>query len=171
MRRPLLALLAVLTPTASMAQSARPCLTVEEAGGLVTFALPSALSGLSRQCAKSLPATAELIQGVPVLAARYQPEADRAWPMARQAFDKLAGSSLSQTVGDEAARNLITGLLDAAVGQQVKAEDCGAIDRLVGALSPLPARNMANLVVVLMEVGGRGKAADRPFSLCAAKQG
>jgi hypothetical protein len=156
---------------AAPAQTARQCLTAEEAGGLVTYALPSTIKGLSKQCAKTLPATAALIQGGPILAARYQSDADRAWPLARQAFDKLAGAKMSEIMSEDGARALLTGVLESAVTQQVKERDCDTVDRLVNALQPLPARNMADLVIILMEVGSRSDTRESPFSLCKAPQG
>lgn len=166
-----LALALVSLASAAPAQTARQCLTAEEAGGLVTYALPSTIKGLSQQCAKSLPATASLIQGGPILAARYQPEADKAWPLARLAFDKLAGSKMTETIGENGARVLLAGVLESVVAQQIKAQDCGTVDRLINALQPLPARNLADLLIILMEVGRRSETTESPFSLCKAPQG
>jgi hypothetical protein len=164
------ALVAISLVTAAQAQAASNCLTTEEAGGLVTYALPATIKGLSSQCAKTLPATAAIVQGGPVLAARYQIEADRAWPMARTAFDKMSGSELTKVIGDDGARAMIDGILGTAITQKLKPEDCGTVDRLVNALQPLPARNMADLVIVLMEVGSKNEAKGGPFNLCKPGQ-
>ena len=46
----------------------------------------------------------------------------------------------------------------------LKAKDCMVIDRFMGALEPLPARNVAQLVGLFLEIGeSDGKA---PMNIC-----
>lgn len=156
---------------AAPAQKAAQCLTADEAGGLVTYALPSTIRGISQQCSKTLPATASLVQGGPVLAARYQNEADLAWPQARKAFDKLAGAEVTSVMSDEGAKALLSGVLEAAMSQQIKPSDCVTVDRLVSALQPLPARNLADLVIILMELGRKDNATKPPIQICPEARG
>jgi hypothetical protein len=156
---------------AAPAQKPAQCLTAEEAGGLVTYALPSTIRGISQQCSKTLPATASLVQGGPVLAAKYQNEADLAWPQARKAFDKLAGSEVMSVMSDEGAKALLSGVMEAAMSQQIKPSDCATVDRLVNALQPLPARNLADLVIILMELGRKNSSAKPPIHICAEANG
>jgi hypothetical protein len=165
-----LALAAALAlPAQAMAQAAKPCLTAAEAEGLATFALPALIEGLSSQCAASLPATAPLVQSGKLIAAKYQPDADRAWPAAGAAFDKLSGMKMSAAMGQAGLRGLLNGALTAGIAKDMKPGTCTTVDRFVDILQPLPASNMARLVVAFLELGGQGKAGtnNNPLNICA----
>lgn len=157
---------ALALPTAATAQSAK-CLTPPEAQGLITYALPSAIRAISGQCAKTLPATASLIQTGPLIAARYQPDADRAWPLARNAFDKMSGIKLTETLGEAGAKGLLETAFSTGLADNVKPKDCPVIDRILAALEPLPAKNMSMLLLAAIELGGKGDKKP-PLSICAA---
>ncbi len=153
-------------PGQAVGQSAKSCLTQPEAEALVTYALPSAIRGLATKCTLALPATTALIQSGPIIAARYQIEADKAWPVARLAFGKISGLDLTDTFGEPAARGLVDAALGAGLVERVKSDDCPKIDRLVDILEPLPARNMAMLVTTLMEFGDVEKRGKSPLRMC-----
>jgi len=152
----------------AVAQSAKSCLTQPEAEALVTYALPSAIRAMTTKCTPVLPATTALIQSGPVIAARYQIDADKAWPVARIAFDKMSGLDLTGTLGEPAARGLIEAAFGTGLAEKVKAADCPKVDRLVDILEPLPAKNMAMLITTLMELGSAGKQKKSPFQMCPA---
>lgn len=156
-----LALLAV--PSNAMAAS---CLTTEEVEGLMTFSLPVVIEGLRTQCAGTLPATAPLIQAGPLIAARYQVEADLAWPVAKTAFDKMSGIKLGGLLGQSATRSLIQSAVSDGITKDVKTDDCPLIDRIVDILQPLPPRNMAMLLSTLISIGDRKKAKPGPLPIC-----
>lgn len=156
---------------ASLAMSATParagaCLNRAEMEGLITFSLPVVVDRLSTQCRPTLPATAPLIQSGRLIAAKYQVEADVAWPDARKAFDKMSGVPLSGLLGQEAMRALVRSAISDDIARDVKPEDCGIIDRVVDVLQPLPTRNMAVLLSSLVELGDRKKVTPRQFKLC-----
>jgi hypothetical protein len=153
-------------PGQAVGQSAKSCLTQPEAEALVTYALPSAIRGITAKCAPVLPATTALIQSGPIIAARYQFEADKAWPVARVAFGKVSGLDLAGAFGEPAARGLVDAALGAGLAEKVKPEDCPKVDRLVDILEPLPARNMAMLVTMLMEFGNAEKRNKSPLRMC-----
>lgn len=153
-------------PASATAQSTKACLTPSEAEALVTYALPSAIRAITTKCTPALPATTALIQSGPIIAARYQIEADRAWPVARIAFDKVSGIALTSLLGEPAAKGLVDAAFGAGLAQKLKADDCGKVDRMINILEPLPARNMAMLVTALMEFGNAGKREKSPLKLC-----
>lgn len=152
-------------PTAATAQT--KCLTSPEAQGLITYALPSAIRAISGQCAKTLPATSSLTQAGPLIAARYQPDADRAWPMAKTAFDKMSGIKLTETLGEAGAKGLLETAFSSGLAENIKPKDCPVIDRILAALEPLPARNMSMLLLAAIELGGKGEKKP-PLSICPA---
>lgn len=166
MRNMLIIAALAAVPGQAVAQSARACLTQPEAEALVTYALPSAIRAMTTKCTPVLPATTALIQSGPIIAARYQIEADKAWPVARLAFDKVSGLDLTGTLGEPAARGLIEAAFGTGLAEKVKSEDCPKVDRLVDILEPLPARNMAMLVTTLMELGSAEKHKKSPLQMC-----
>jgi hypothetical protein len=167
-----LAILAALIaglPVNAIAQiSTKTCLSGEEAEGLVTYALPAAVRAISVHCAKTLPATAPLVQSGLVTAARFQLDADKAWPIASAAFDKLSGLPVAKMMGEKALKPLIQKTISDGVVQNLEAKDCSTADRFINILQPLPIRNMAMLITAFIEMGSPATRAKLPIALCAA---
>jgi hypothetical protein len=156
-------------PATAIAQSAtKSCLSGEEAEGLVTYALPAAVRAISVHCAKTLPATAPLVQSGVVTAARYQIDADKAWPVASAAFDKVSGLPIAKMMGEKALKPLIEKTISGGVVQNLQAKDCMTADRFINILQPLPTRNMAMLITAMLETGSPTTRARLPIALCAA---
>lgn len=171
MLKPLsLAVLICALPTTAIAQvQSQTCLTRAEAEGLMTYSLPSIVRAMSGKCAAALPATAPLIQAGNVTAARYQPDADTAFPTAKLAFDKLAGTKMSEIIGDAGTQKLIGHTISTGVASKIQAKDCGTIDRILDILQPLPAKNMAMLFTAILELGANEKEAkESPLHICQA---
>lgn len=164
----LLALVAALPVNAVAQTSAKACLSGEEAEGLVTYALPAAVRAISLHCAKTLPATASLVQSGIVTAARYQIDADKAWPVASAAFDKVSGLPVASLMGEKALKPLIEKTISGEVTQNLPAKDCAKADRFINILQPLPTRNMAMLITTLLETGSPATRARLPITLCSA---
>lgn len=167
MRGFVLAISILLLPGAAVGQSGTACLTSSEAEALVTYGLPSAIRAMTTKCAAVLPATTALVQSGPIIAARYQSDADRAWPVARVAFDKVSGLQLTGLLGEPGAKGLVDAAFGAGLAEKVKPADCSKVDRMINILEPLPARNMAMLITALMEFGSAGKLARSPLNLCS----
>jgi hypothetical protein len=168
MKNYLAAFSALFLPGTAVAQSAAVCLSSPEAEALVTYALPSAIRAMTTRCASVLPATTALVQSGPIIAARYQPDADRAWPVARVAFDKVSGLPLAGLLGEPGAKGLIDAAFGAGLAEKVKPEDCGKVDRMINILEPLPAKNMAMLITALMEFGNASRRTKAPLNVCPA---
>lgn len=154
-------------PCAASAQTAKACLTQAETEALAIYTLPSAIRAATGKCMATLQATAALIQSGPVIAARYQFDADKAWPDARAAFDKAAGMELTRLLGEVAAKSLVDSAIGTGLAGRLKANDCNKVDRMIDILEPLPARNMAMLMVAFLEFGMAGKPGSAPFRICA----
>jgi hypothetical protein len=163
----IVALLALSVPTSANAQLAGGCLSPVEAEGLVTYSLPSIIRSLSARCTATLPATAPLILAGSVTAARYQPEADKAWPLARAAFDTLAGVKMAGVIGDAGTRKLLDTAIAGGLAAKLKVQDCPVIDQMIDLLQPLPAPNMARMTIILMQLRGKdAKSGGAPFTIC-----
>jgi hypothetical protein len=141
------------------------CLERPEAEGLMTYALPSIITGIAAQCTQSLPATAALVQSGPIIAARYQIDADKAWPIARAAIDKMTGFKIASSIGEVGTKKMIKSTLSQGIAQRIKPADCPKIDRLLNILQPLPAQNMAAFFVAIMEFTD-SKDSKNPIKIC-----
>jgi hypothetical protein len=168
--RAALAAAVLAMPATAIAQAAeKPCIEPAEAQALLTFMLPGAFDALSDQCRTALPADAVLSRSGKLLAARYRPEADAAWPMAKQAFGKMSDAAILKLLDDATLKKLVSAGIAGELPKQVKTKDCGTVDRFVAALEPLPARNVAMLLGALIEVGSRADAQGNkasPFKIC-----
>lgn len=151
--------------TASVAQpAAGPCLQPREAEDLVLFVLPALVDAMRRKCGPLLPAGATLTRSGSVIASRYRADSDAAWPSAKIAFGKISGGESLTFLSEELNRKIIEEASSAAIVADFKAKDCAMVDRFLGALEPLPARNVAQLVGLFLEIGAdEGKS---PMNIC-----
>jgi hypothetical protein len=166
-RRLARAALAGLLVFATAASATEPCLQPREAEDLVTFVLPALTDAAARKCGPLLPPDATLTRSGPALVARYRPDSVTAWSNAKVAFGKISGGETLGFLSDEVNRKVIEEATSAAIVADLKAKDCAMIDRFAGALAPLPARNVARLVALLMEVGEKGGKS--PMNICPAE--
>ena len=128
----------------------RPCLTPPQAEAVALVALPEVIRQAGVACAGELAATSLLRRAQSPMLARYDAEADRAWPAARGAIVKLVDPQAEALLGSDFARPLLTTLIAPLVVGRVALKDCGTIDRLVTALEPLPPRNTASVLVTAL---------------------
>lgn len=160
---------ALALPGMAIAQDAKPCIEPAEAQALLTFMLPGAFDALTDQCRSTLPADSVLTRSGKALAERYRPEADAAWPTAKQAFGKMSDAAMLKLLDDATLKKLVSAGIAGELPKQVKAKDCGTVDRFVAALEPLPAKNVAMLLGALIEVGSRVDSQGNrssPFKIC-----
>ena len=166
------ALLAVAL-VASPATAQNACLTGPEAEAITQVALPEIIRDAGRVCA-ALPPTSLLRRPSGAFIAKYDAEADRAWPAARAALGKLSDPAVAPLLNSNFARPLVTSLVAPQVTGQLQASDCPTLDRLVTLIEPLPARNTAGIVVATLQYlkaeRARGKRNDIPdLPVCAAR--
>lgn len=150
---------------------ATPCLTGAEAEAVALVALPEIIRETGTVCAARLPAGALVRRTHSPLLARYQAEADRAWPTVRDAIVKLTDPVAAALLQSEYARPVLVTLLVPQIVGRIAPDDCRTIDRLVTLLAPLPPRNTAAVVVTtlgyLRAEKARGKPVDVPdLPLC-----
>jgi len=163
------------TPAMAQTQPSPPCLTRDEANALFAFALPEFLNSAHEKCAASLPKTSFLVAQGPQLIARHRAAAANYWPAAKIAFIKMTskddskgdGARLLTKVPDDALRTLVVAGLSMAVSDDIKPADCPKADRLIEALAPLPAINLATIIVEIVGLSG-SKSKEPPLSICEA---
>jgi len=158
-----LALAALLTMPAA---AQRGCVTPAETESLALVALPEVMREAGRVCAARLPAASLLRRPDGPFMAKFQAEADRAWPAARGAIARITDPSAAMLLQSDYARPLLTALVVPQIMGRVEPGDCATIDRLVTLLSPLPPRNVAGVVATtlgwLKAERARGKRVEVP---------
>lgn len=144
------ALLLAAALTSGPSPSPAACLTGAEAQAVALVALPEIIRETGIVCAAQLPPTALVRQtGGPFLA-RYQAEADRAWPTARSAIGKLTDPAAGLLLQSDFARPVLVTLLVPQLVGRIAPADCGTLDHLATLLAPLPPRNTAGIVVTAL---------------------
>jgi len=165
--------LALLPGTARASEP--PCLTAGEFTSLAGYALPSVIGGTVQRCSTALPADAFLKRSGGELAQRYAANKAGNWPEAKAVFFKLGGTGNAEaanamrTLPDTTLQLMLDGLIEGMVAQNLPSDRCGAVDRVVRLLSPLPPENTAELIALAAGLGAKsGKAKVGAFSLCPA---
>jgi hypothetical protein len=171
----LLAFAAGLSVVPSPVAAQTPCLNQAEAESIALVSMPAIIRDAGRVCA-ALPATSLLRRTSGPFLAKYDAEADRAWPAARQAIAKLSDPSVELLLLSDYARPMLTSLFAPQITGRLQARDCPTLDRLVTLLEPLPARNTAGIVVATLQYikaeHARGTMRDAPdLPICATKAG
>lgn len=149
--------------------AAQQCVTSDEASELMLVLAPEAIRAAGTLCARTLPSTALLRQANSSMLARYQAEADAAWPQARSAISKIGGLDASGLGDSDLMRPLLTAMVLPAITGELKPRDCPAVDHIVTLLAPLPPRNAAELVVAFMQLRNGDEASGnekRAFPIC-----
>ncbi len=176
LNRTLAAILVAALPAPANAAAVEPqCLTAQEFTAVSTFALPGVIRGAALRCSAVLPKDAFLRSQSEALAKRYSAGRDLSWPQAKAAFIKIGGgadpqaASLLSAMPDESLKPFVEGAVSSMVGQQLPADRCSAVDRLVMLLSPLPAESTAEVISLAAGLGARtGQARVGKLSICKA---
>lgn len=167
----LCALASLLAPTLAAAADEAPCLQPAEFAAFSAYALPSAIRGAQLRCDPVLGKAAFLATGGDKLAARYDAGKAAAWPTAKAAFLKIGSdrqtAELFRTLPDQNLQPLVDSLITGMVVQQLPADRCAALDRLLMLLSPLPPSSTSEIVTIVFDLAGRdGRAKIGKFAVC-----
>jgi len=135
--------------TSAAAQAATPCVTTPEATAIALVAMPAAIRQVGQICASQLPSNSLLRQPG---SARYQTEADRAWPAARAALSRVAGPDIAPLLQSDFTRPMLVSLLAPALTDFIQPKDCADLDRIVTLAQPLPPQNAAGLIVATLKL-------------------
>jgi hypothetical protein len=70
---------------------------------------------------------------------------------------------------DASLQQMLDGLMTGLVAQHVPVDRCGAIDRLISLLSPLPAASTAEVIALAVGLGAKaGRAKLGALAICEA---
>lgn len=171
-----LAAWAALAGTAAHAQSMikADCLYPDEAEAMALMMMPGAVRGARDTCAPSLPRNAYLKTSSDRLIARFRAGARDMGP----SLDKLVtrafgiklegGGALVSSMFEPLGETIVL-----AQSRKLTPEACDRLDRGMALLDPLPARNVAGVLGILLEVSADekdGKKSKLPFALCKPKR-
>lgn len=146
----------------------RPCLSTADAEAITLVALPAILRDAGRVCA-ALPSSSLLRRMDGRFIARYDAEADRAWPAARVAIAKLSDPAVELLLLSDYSRTMLTSIFAPQITGGIDPADCPALDRMVTLIEPLPPRNTAGLVVSTLQFMRAKKVKGTPnLPLCPA---
>lgn len=143
------------------------CLSRADMKAVAGFALPLLIEGASLTCRALLPPGAFLSRAGPGLAERYRREGG-GWAGARDVIQRALGDKLPHGLSPQTQEMLVTDIVKGMVGDKLKPRDCATASRVTELLSPLPADNLSELAILLIDLGSRGKARDKapPFTIC-----
>jgi hypothetical protein len=161
---------------AAAAQAAEAqCLSSAEVRALATFAMPSVLTGLIDHCVPEVGAGGFMTTQGQSLVANYAARKDAAWPTARKAFFRLAGSKSDSSeatemmakMPDAALQPFVEGMIGGMVGSKLKPGQCATADKIMRLLSPLPPENTSELLGTILELAeGDKKSGPGGLAIC-----
>lgn len=155
---------ALLASTTAQAQT-KSCVTATEGEALALYVMPDVVRSASQTCRPHLPRTALLANPAPLIV-KFQAETDAAWPAARAAFAKIAGQEVAPFLDGDMAKPMIAAMMGPMIASEIKPKDCGAINRMVELLQPLPARNTAAVFITIAQLAQRDGKLDSKLPLC-----
>lgn len=163
-----------LVQAQAAAAATAPCITEQEITGMMAFAMPSILQGVTNTCRPHLASNGFFATGGPAMITKYSARKDANWPLAKAAFIKF-GSEKDPNVGktfealpDAALQPFVEAMMGEMIGAKIKPEECRNFERVAGLLDPLPPENTAALIGVIMSLVGSKSKGSGP-NICPAK--
>lgn len=159
-----LALAAATISAAAPAAPRLPDISGDEASALAVYAMPGFISAARQTCASELSPNGFLAMQGPGLAQRYAYEQNAAWPLARAALLRYAGTKAPEQVKtfaslpDNAVRPLADALIQQELAAQINPRSCRNIERMAEAISPLDPVDAGRILGVLFDIAS---ASDR----------
>ncbi|MGE3691767.1 MAG: hypothetical protein AB7F98_10335 [Novosphingobium sp.] len=169
-----LAIMAMLIPGVLRAAEP-PCLTAREFAAVSSYAMPAIIDGTVQRCGASLSPDSFLRRKGADLVQRYAVLKPRAWPSAKPAILKLIGSNggdvanMLRTMPDTSLQPMADAFVSGAISQKLPLQRCGAANRVVELLSPLPPESAAELIALAAGLGARsGQPRIGMITICPA---
>ncbi len=160
------ALAAFATAGPLQAATAARCIAPHDARTLFAVALPDAITGLTARCAPVLSSTAFLRSFGATLAERYRREAPVDPARARKAIEAATGQDLSFLASDDTVIQIADTLVQKTIATRVDTRDCQTIDGLVALAAPMRADDMAEALILALQVAGPDANLPGGISIC-----
>jgi hypothetical protein len=154
-----LASLAALVP--AQAQAAATCLTEREVAQMAIYAVPSLVDGARAKCSARLASNGFLATRGTAFAAKYLALQDETWPVAKAGILKFVGSkstaakgsdplALVSSLPDQSVRPLVDAMIAQEVGEAIKLENCGNVERGIQLASVMNPRDSGAMIAFVM---------------------
>ncbi len=156
------AAIAALIPTQVQAQSAAGCLTEREVAQMAIYAVPSLVQGVRGKCANRLSSGGFLATKGDIFAQKYAALQSETWPVAKSAILKfVGGKDAAQTkandpfamfaaLPDTSVRPLVDAMIAQKIGEEVKPDQCGNIERGMQLASVMSPRDSGAMIAFVM---------------------
>jgi hypothetical protein len=158
------ALAALTLPSVATAALPRlPDMSGDEASALAVYAVPSLLAAVRQTCAGELSPNGFLARHGDSLARRYAAEQAAAWPLARSAMFKFAGTKAGDklkaftTLPDETIRPLADALIQQEAAAKIHPHSCRNIQRMAEALAPLDPAEAGRIMGVMFDIAAESE--------------
>jgi hypothetical protein len=152
--------MALCANAAHAAQAAEAaCLTEAEVEGVLVLVMPDVVRELAKICRPTLPGTAYLAAKGEALAAKFETEAETTSAAALSGITKMVGAD-GKDLPPDAMAKVIKAVVGPELSKEIKVKDCPAIDRVLGYLDPLPARNTSGLVTLILKLSSTDSGKD-----------
>jgi len=149
-------------PSLAAAQQ-RPCITEEEVSAMAIYSVPSLVQAVRTRCNGQLAASGFLAREGDAFAGRYANLQNVVWPKAKSGLLKFGAgrqvdgrdaSEMFAGLPDSAVRPLIDALIVQEASAKIAAKDCGKIERLMDAVSPIDPEVTGTLLGVILGLAG-----------------
>lgn len=164
-----LAALALLHTEASAAlpsglRKAVPCMEAKQADALMLMFAPPLFRSLGEACNGHLSADSPLADPDSAFIRKFELAADDEFDSALAGIGRLTGTELPPGLDRKTVRQLVTAFMPKDLVKNIKPEQCGAIERLVVALAPLPPANFASVVTSIVVISQKDEKGDGDMS-------
>lgn len=150
--------MALCANAAHAAQAAETaCLTEAEVEGVLVLVMPDIVREVVKTCRPVLPATAYLATKGEALAAKFEAEAETTSAAALGGITKMVGAD-GKDLPPEAMAKVIKAVVGPELSKAFKTKDCPSVDRVLGYLDPLPARNISGLFTLILKLSSADTA-------------
>lgn len=157
------AALAALIPAQVQAQAAKACLTEREVAQMAIYSLPAVVEGVRGKCSARLSKTGFLATRGDTFAQKYAALQGESWPVAKSAILKYVGGkpgaamandpiAMFAALPDESVRPLVDAMIAQKVGEAVRPEHCGSVERgmqLASVMNPRDSGAMIGFVLAM----------------------
>ena len=158
-----LAALAALVPAQAQAQAAKPCLTEREVAQMAIYAVPAVVTGVRAKCSAKLSSGGFLATKGDAFAAKYAALQAETWPVAKAGILKFVGGksgadkandpiAMFAALPDQSVRPLVDAMIAQKIGEAVKPEQCGNVERGIQLASVMSPRDSGAMIAFVMSM-------------------
>lgn len=155
---------AALVPAQAAAQqsAAKACLTEREVAQMAVYSVPAVVQGVRAKCVNKLSRTGFLATKGAAFAAKYAALQAETWPVAKAGVLKFVGTpkagaakandpiAMFAALPDDAVRPMVDAMIAQKIGEAVKPEQCGNVERGIQLVSVMNPRDSGAMVAFVL---------------------